>query len=318
MIFSLTFLSSTGWTQIVEHFELVRDAEGVLWTDLAGQPTILDMANADGVEVTHSDRVKGMFDRRRGAVYSEAYGRTPTLDVQTLMPENGKERGSRAVWQNRLPFAKLVQAEVRYEVLLDATDREPPVTFSLIVEEQGARKEKGWRTVATFDAKSIESRFHATVSGPMNAGEERFINGTFIADLTPWAGRYVRLVFEARFRPGTPGLMRARWLQGRLVSSDFRATLLETDELPDEGAAMKTRAATKVSDVSGTVDGSNPPPGASFSLEASTGQPVYGNPDTGLTIENFDGRQVAYAGTAIHNGTAHLGSPFVTSCGRVE
>lgn len=104
LLFSLAFVSSPGWAQIVEHFELVRDNKSVSWTDLEGRALGQRRGTSDAVAVTPGERAQGRYNGKQGTVYSEAYGQTPTLDLQTLMPENGKERGSRALWQNRLPI----------------------------------------------------------------------------------------------------------------------------------------------------------------------------------------------------------------------
>ena len=167
--------------------------------------------------------------------------------------------------------------------------------FALIVEEVDTKSPSGWQTLATFDVESVRPSFHANAGRLATAAEERFKKGSFIADLTPWAGRYVRLVFEVRFKPGTPGLMRARWLQGRLVSSSFKVTLSEPER-------TSKRYSDSLKSAAAAIDAVTQGPADDIDLLV-----VSSFPDTGLTDENFQGRQVAYCGAAFTDVTPWLG-----------
>ena len=231
---------------INEHFEFVRDREQITWTDLTGETLERNSLEQNLVGVSDGVKVGGVrgtptFDRTGDRVYFPDSVQVPSVEVSAETTRGGADRGARGIWEARLPLARHVQVEAVCDVFNDELDVAYPAMIALIVEEEKDTESGVWSEVKRFDLRTLPSRVQYAINGPYESNGERFHTHSLIADLSDWAGQYVRLTFEVRFLPAKNANMRVRWLRGRLVSATFKYAFVGDAVTIIRGKVLGTR-----------------------------------------------------------------------------
>jgi len=245
IVFFAVGSSSSQAAHIEEFFELVQDADQVVWLNDQNETLVLDQGDVgDPVRISHGEKIDGLFGKPDGGmgIYFPESQRAPVIDV-FVGKQQGTGKAVLAVHETRLPFARMIQAQVGYDLLLDPAGVMPDGELSLAVETR-ASADSPWQSAARFGGELLNSAESGSISSIHHVANQRFRTHFFAADLTPWAGKYVRLTFAMRFSSSSSGLCRARILQAKLIKSDIRVEFAGEPEpvfyAPGLGTRMKS------------------------------------------------------------------------------
>ncbi len=99
VLFAGLWLAGTAGAEIVEDFELVRDADNFAWTNLQDEPLAL---GAKGLTTSSAVKGKkrGAFRRAPGTeTYFDEDAEVSVVAIEVSAAEKNDERGTRAVWE---------------------------------------------------------------------------------------------------------------------------------------------------------------------------------------------------------------------------
>ena len=213
--------------------ELIRDMSDAVWTNQDG--TILAVDNHDERfgRVSHGV-LHGVL---RHSMLSPDYSLTQPLRIFNhhepihyksiaveLVPTYGNECAMiRGAYPLTLPDLKRIQLELNYDRILDESDRNNAMQFSVSIQE---RDQKGdWQQSAQLQASENKMRRETNriiELSPEEGGDlELFTSHAFTANLSPWAGKEIQLVLQAENQNLKKPQCRGRWLQAKLVGSTF-------------------------------------------------------------------------------------------------
>ncbi len=275
--------SAQAKAKATQVFELLKDAEQFEWTDLSGNSIQKGQLNY-GVTLNDGLKRGGRFGTpvHDEVPYFDPNIKEPVIDIEIAPAEVKGARGVKAVWENRLPIAKMITAEFFADVLLNSKNEEPNAKILLRVEVWDKSVPGGWSTEAVFDPAEQKIEGRGGLLPIRSVAEEKFRTYSLIADLSEWSGEYVRLSFEIQASPLADETIRARWLKARLVSANFSVKLIDDSE-PVINTLQLQKNETKDWDVetSGGEDYIFVENAANY-------------PDTSLTIDEYDNHTIGY------------------------
>ncbi len=284
-VLTLCQVDAQGQAKITEVFEMVENAGEVTWFDLDGNS--LEKGRLEnGVTVADGVKRGGKFGTpsRDGLPTFYPEVTEPVIDVNIAPSYTKDEKGVKAVWENRLPIAKTIQAEISADVVLNRKGEEPNAKVLLRVETQDINEPGAWRTEGIFDPSDLKTDGHGGSLPTCSVAEEKFRTYSLIADLCEWSGQYVRLSFEIHAAPFADEPVHARWLKARLVTANFVAKLVGNSEKVNQTNVRRNRRASKpryIGDLLGSSE--------YIFLENAANYP-----DTSLTVDEFHGHTIGY------------------------
>ena len=228
-------------------FDLKTDTDQLVWVDGRNNTLEIGKGNVwDPVRLSRGEKVGGLFGELDGmsGVYFPKSVTEPVIDV-FAWKQADVERAVVGRLETRLPFAKMIQLQVGYDVLLSADGNAPDTEFNVGVWTRPS-PDQPWQREKKIGREVFDDLTTGAVSGTHKVNDEEFRTHVFGTDLTEWAGKYVRLTFELYFRGEYSGLCRARLLKAKIMQSDVRVEFVSEEEAktgvyaPSLGVSGKT------------------------------------------------------------------------------
>ncbi len=283
-------------------FDLKTDADQLVWLDGRNNALEIGKGNVwDPVRLSRGEKVGGLFGELDGmsGVYFPKSVKEPVIDVFAWKRAD-VERAVVGRLETRLPFAKMIQLQVGYDVLLSADGNAPDSEFNVGVWTRPS-PDQPWQREKKIGREVFDDLTTGAVSGIHKVNEEEFRTHVFGTDLTEWAGKYVRLTFELYFRGEYSGLCRARILKTKIIQSDVRVEFVGEEEpvrglyAPGLGVNRKTGKKTGQSTPGGIAHLIHASTEFKSATETITIEGIRGYADGGFPTERFrDSKHVGY------------------------
>ncbi len=229
MVLLMYALPGHAQHRITEIFNVVDEPQAVSWATLQNES--LDFGDAGGeVRVEQGIKVGGRFgipSFSSNDVYFPSDEQASVIEISADMDSGNGQKGVQGIWEGRLPLVKHVQMEVAYDLLADAQGNPDPGRVSLVVYVRDLQGES-WVPSGVFGKESNLIGHNKVAESNLNSVQDiKFTTNSFLADLCPWSGDYIRLVFEVCFDDKVTKTAKIRLLKGRLVTSTFKVVLGE-------------------------------------------------------------------------------------------
>lgn len=216
--------------RIVKIKDLIEDFQEAAWTVTAQSGSQYGAA-IGGVERVKQGEIRGYFDLSGNFVKTDRV-ESKTVDIEAQALSTEKVSQVRGAYTLQLPPLKRVQLEIMYDLNAGETGQAPEGEFFVEVFERNRVNPAEWVKMGELAQQNDRKREEAPIK---QMGNERYIGRSFVANLSEWSGKEIRLDVVSAFANGKSATPKGRWICMKMMGATFDFHFLTEGE-EDKGS----------------------------------------------------------------------------------